>query len=150
MAVLTPTEQRQRLRAVLDGPNCVSPANVFDPLSARIAEGLGFEIGQLSGSVMSHVILAAPDLMLLTPTELAEQIRRINRASSISLLLDADNGYGNALNVKRTVEEIEYAGASAMEIEDTEPIAFGRSGAQRAALDRRDGRQAARRHRRAP
>ena len=120
------TEQRKRLRAMLTGTQCVSPASVFDPLSARIAEAVGYELGILAGSVASNTTLAAPDLIVLTLTEFAEQIRRIMRASKLSLLVDADHGYGNALNVMRTVEELEHAGVSAMSIEDTAlPIRFG-------------------------
>lgn len=120
------TEQRQRLRAMLTGTQCVSPASVFDPLSARIAEAVGYELGILAGSVASNTTLAAPDLIVLTLTEFAGQIRRIMRASKLSLLVDADHGYGNALNVMRTVEELEHAGVSAMSIEDTAlPIRFG-------------------------
>jgi carboxyvinyl-carboxyphosphonate phosphorylmutase len=120
------TEQRKRLRAMLTGTQCVSPASVFDPLSARIAEAVGYELGILAGSVASNTTLAAPDLIVLTLTEFAEQVRRIMRASKLSLLVDADHGYGNALNVMRTVEELEHAGVSAMSIEDTAlPIRFG-------------------------
>jgi oxaloacetate decarboxylase len=120
------TEQRHRLRAMLAGTTCVSPASVFDPLSARIAEAVGYELGILAGSVASNTTLAAPDLIVLTLTEFAEQIRRIMRASKLSLLVDADHGYGNALNVMRTVEELEHAGVSAMSIEDTAlPMRFG-------------------------
>jgi carboxyvinyl-carboxyphosphonate phosphorylmutase len=122
------TEPRTRLRALLAGTRCVSPASVYDPLSARIAESIGFEVGLLSGSVVSATTLAAPDLQLHTLTEYAEQIRRIMRACGLSLLVDADNGYGNALNVMRTVREFEHAGVSAIGIEDTVlPIAFGKS-----------------------
>jgi carboxyvinyl-carboxyphosphonate phosphorylmutase len=120
------TEKRKRLRAMLTGTQCVSPASVFDPLSARIAEAVGYELGILAGSVASNTTLAAPDLIVLTLTEFAEQVRRIMRASKLSLLVDADHGYGNALNVMRTVEELEHAGVSAMSIEDTAlPIRFG-------------------------
>lgn len=111
---------------MLTGTQCVSPASVFDPLSARIAEAVGYELGILAGSVASNTTLAAPDLIVLTLTEFAGQIRRIMRASKLSLLVDADHGYGNALNVMRTVEELEHAGVSAMSIEDTAlPIRFG-------------------------
>ncbi len=111
--------RRDRLRAALAGQHCLYPASVFDPLSARIAEDLGFELAMLAGSVASLAVLGAPDLIVLTLTELAEQVRRICRAADTPLLVDADHGYGNALNVKRTVEELEAAGVSALSIEDT-------------------------------
>ena len=120
------SEQRKKLRAVLAGSKCLSPASVFDPLSARVAEAAGYEIGMLAGSVASNTTLAAPDLIVLTLTEFAGQIRRIMRVSKLSLIVDADHGYGNALNVMRTIEELEHAGVSALSIEDTAlPLRFG-------------------------
>ncbi|MCI0441533.1 MAG: isocitrate lyase/phosphoenolpyruvate mutase family protein [Chloroflexi bacterium] len=125
------TQRRERYREILAGDECVHPASVFDPISARIAEELGFEVGMLAGSIASMTVLGAPDLIVLTLTEFAEQIYRICRASEISLMVDADHGYGNALNVKRTVEELETAGVSALTIEDTLlPMRFGNAKAQ--------------------
>jgi carboxyvinyl-carboxyphosphonate phosphorylmutase len=122
------TEQRKRFRAILAGKECLSPASVYDALSARVAESVGFKLGILSGSVSSNSTLAAPDLIVLTLTEFADQIRRIMRASNISLLVDADHGYGNALNVMRTVIECEHAGVSAMSLEDPVlPLRFGQT-----------------------
>jgi carboxyvinyl-carboxyphosphonate phosphorylmutase len=122
------TEQRKRLRAVFGGTKCLSPASVYDALSARVAESVGYEIGMLAGSVASNTTLAAPDLIVLTLTEFADQVRRIMRASRLSLIVDADHGYGNALNVMRTVEELEHAGISALSIEDTTlPTRFGQA-----------------------
>jgi carboxyvinyl-carboxyphosphonate phosphorylmutase len=122
------TEQRKRLRAVFAGTKCISPASVYDALSARVAESVGYEIGMLAGSVASNTTLAAPDLIVLTLTEFADQIRRIMRASDLSLIVDADHGYGNALNVMRTVAELEHAGVSGMSIEDTAlPMRFGQA-----------------------
>ena len=122
------TTQRNRLRALMAESKCLSPASVFDPLSARVAESVGFEIGMLAGSVASNTTLAAPDLIVLTLTEFADQIRRIMRVSKLSLLVDADHGYGNALNVMRTVQELEHAGVSALSIEDTVlPTPFGQT-----------------------
>jgi carboxyvinyl-carboxyphosphonate phosphorylmutase len=92
---------------------------VHDPISARIAEDLGFEAGMFAGSVASLAVLGAPDIVVLTLTEFAEQAYRINRAGKLPLLVDADHGYGNALSVKRTVEELETAGCAGITIEDT-------------------------------
>jgi carboxyvinyl-carboxyphosphonate phosphorylmutase len=120
------SERRQRYRNILKGSECVHPASVFDAMSARMAESLGFEVGMLSGSIASGAVLGAPDLVVLTLTEFAQQAQRITRASDISLMVDADHGYGNALNVMRTVQEMEQAGVSALTIEDTVlPQAFG-------------------------
>ena len=119
-------DKRKKLAALLAGDRCVIAGSVFDPLSARIADEVGFEVGLLGGSVASFAVLGAPDLMLLTLTELAEQTRRICRASKLPVLIDADHGFGNALNVMRTVEELASAGAAGLSIEDTLlPRAFG-------------------------
>ena len=96
------TDRRERYRAVLAGDQCVHPASVFDPISARIAEDLGFEVGMLAGSIASFTVLGAPDIIVLTLTEFAQQIHRICRAGNLSLMVDADHGYGKAINVKST------------------------------------------------
>ena len=120
------TDRRRRFRALLAGDRCYHPGSVFDPISARIAEDLGFEIGMFAGSVASLTVLGAPDLIVLTLSEFAGQAYRINRAGNLPLMVDADHGYGNALNVKRTVEELETAGVCGMSIEDTElPTPYG-------------------------
>ena len=104
------TERRERLRALIAGPRCIYPGSVYDAISARIAEDLGFEAGMFAGSIASFAVLGAPDVVVLTLTEFAQQAYRINRAGKLPLLVDADHGYGNALSVKRTVEELETAG----------------------------------------
>ena len=113
------TERRTRFRALLAGDRCVHPGSVYDAISARIAEDLGFEIGMFSGSVGSMAVLGAPDLVVLTLSEFAAQAYRICRAGNLALLVDSDHGYGNALNVMRTVQELETAGVCALSIEDT-------------------------------
>lgn len=113
------TDRRARLRAIVAGGRCVHPGSVHDPISARIAEDLGFEAGMFAGSVASLAVLGAPDIVVLTLTEFADQAYRINRAGKLPLLVDADHGYGNALNVKRTIEELETAGCAGITIEDT-------------------------------
>ena len=119
-------KRREALRAILKGSNCIRAGSVYDPVSARIAEDLGFELGMFGGSVASLAILGDPDITLITLTELAEQMRRMSRASSLPVVVDADHGYGNALNVRRTVQELEAAGAAGLTIEDTLlPQAFG-------------------------
>src|SRR4029079_5294262 len=120
------TDRRTRFREVLNGNRCVHPGSVYDAISARIAEDLGFELGMFAGSVASLTVLGAPDLIVLTLSEFAQQAYRINRAGKLPLMVDADHGYGNALNVKRTVEELETAGIGGMRIEDNEvPTPFG-------------------------
>src|SRR5258708_34464867 len=112
--------RRERFRSVLPGNNCVYPGSVVAPISARIAEDLGFEVGMFAGSVASMTVLGAPDLIVLTLTEFAAQAHRICRAANLPLLCDADHGYGNALNVMRTAEELETAGVAALSIRDTD------------------------------
>jgi len=120
------TDRRERLRSVIAGARCIYPGSVYDAISARIAEDLGFEAGMFAGSIASLTVLGAPDIIVLTLTEFAQQAYRINRAGKLPLLVDADHGYGNALNVKRTVEELETAGVAGLTIEDTVlPTSYG-------------------------
>lgn len=119
-------KRREAFRAILEGDACVHPASVFDPVSARIAEDIVFEAGMFAGSVASLTILGAPDHIVVTMSEFAEQCRRICRAGELPLMVDADHCYGNALNVMRTVEELETAGVCGMSIEDTVlPMEYG-------------------------
>src|SRR6202008_4837443 len=117
--IMLPSERRNRYRQLLAGRACIRPASVFDAMSARMAESLSFEAGMFSGSIGSATVLGAPDLVVLTLTEFADQLRRIARASDLPVMVDADHGYGNALNVIRTVEELETAGVAALTIEDS-------------------------------
>jgi carboxyvinyl-carboxyphosphonate phosphorylmutase len=138
------SDRRKRFRAVLAGSRCVHPGSVYDPLSARIAEDLGFEIGMFAGSTASLTVLGAPDLIVLTLTEFAQQCYRICRAGNLPLLVDADHGYGNALNVKRTVEELETAGVAGLTIEDTVlPTPFAGTKAQFVSIDEGVGKMRA-------
>ncbi|MET4388977.1 carboxyvinyl-carboxyphosphonate phosphorylmutase [Bradyrhizobium sp. F1.4.3] len=120
--------RREKLRSILSGSDCVHPGSVYDAISTRIAEDLGFPLGMFGGSVASLAVLGDPDIALITLTELAEQMRRMSRAAALPVLVDADHGYGNALNVRRTVQELETAGAAGLTIEDTLlPAGFGES-----------------------
>jgi carboxyvinyl-carboxyphosphonate phosphorylmutase len=119
MPLKTFTERRNRLREIIAADTITNPGTVYDGVSARTAQLAGFELGLMGGSIVSHTVLSAPDIMLVTLSELAEQVRRACRVSDIALMVDADHGYGNALNVARTVQEIEAAGAASLSIEDT-------------------------------
>lgn len=144
------TDRRERYRTVIGGSACIHPGSVYDAISARIAEELGFEVGMFAGSIASFTVLGAPDLIVLTLTEFAAQAYRINRAGKLPLMVDADHGYGNALSVMRTVQELETAGVAGLMIEDTLlPRAFGEKkptvisieegvGKMRAALEARE------------
>ncbi len=123
--------RRQKLRTVFAGDKCIHPGSVYDPISARVAEDLGFEAGMFAGSVASLTVLGAPDLIVLTLSEFADQAHRICRAGELPLIVDADHGYGNALNVRRTVEELETSGVACLTIEDTLlPKRFGEAGTE--------------------
>src|SRR6201985_1575000 len=129
-------QRREKLRAILSGLRCIRPGSVYDATSIRIAEDLGVEVGMFGGSVASLAVLGDPDVALITLTELAEQMRRMSRASELPVLVDADHGYGNALNVRRTIEELEVAGAAGLTIEDTLlPQAYGETRTQLISLE---------------
>jgi carboxyvinyl-carboxyphosphonate phosphorylmutase len=142
-------KRRDALRSILSGSTCIRPGSVYDAISIRIAEDLGFEVGMFGGSVASLAVLGDPDIALITLSELAEQMRRMSRAAALPVVVDADHGYGNALNVRRTVQELEMAGAAGLSIEDTLlPQGFGQTktqlipiaegvGKMKAALDAR-------------
>ena len=137
-------KRREALRLILTGSICIRPGSVYDAISIRIAEDLGFELGMFGGSVASLAVLGDPDIALITLTELAEQMRRMSRAASLPVLVDADHGYGNALNVRRTIEELEISGAAGLTIEDTLlPQAFGQTGTQLIALEEGVGKMKA-------
>jgi 2-methylisocitrate lyase-like PEP mutase family enzyme len=105
---------RQRLSAdkVLIAPG------VYDALTASIATASGFEALYLSGAAIAYTRLGGPDIGLVTMSEVADTIAHIRDRVPTSLIVDADNGYGNALNVQRTVRLFERAGASALQLED--------------------------------
>ena len=127
---------RAQFRVLLASSACYHTASVFDPMSARIAADLGFEVGILGGSVASLQVLAAPDFALITLSEFVEQATRIGRVARLPVIADADHGYGNALNVMRTVVELERAGVAALTLEDTLlPAQFGRKSTDLIGVD---------------
>src|SRR3569833_3926643 len=141
---MTFRSRRERLRSILSGSACIRPGSVYDAISVRIAEDLGFEGGMFGGSVASLAVLGVPDIALITLTELCEQMRRMSRAAALPVLVDADHGYGNALNVRRTVQELESAGAAGLTIEDTLlPAAFGEAKPQLISLEEGVGKMKA-------
>src|ERR1700759_3915949 len=138
------TNRRERYRTVIGGNACVHPGSVHDAISARIAEDLGFEVGMFAGSIASFTVLGAPDLIVLTLSEFAAQAYRINRAGKLPLMVDADHGYGNALNVMRTIQELETAGVAGIMIEDTVlPRAYGEKKPSLISLDEGIGKMRA-------
>ena len=109
---------REFFREVLSRPECTLAANIFDPLSARIAHLLGYEVCVLSGSVGKAANLGVPDGVLSNMSDVVDHCRRITRITDVSLMVDAEDGFGNAVNVVRTVREMEAAGVAGIEIED--------------------------------
>ncbi len=109
-----------RLRELLCRPRLLVAPGAWDALSARIVEEAGFEAVYVTGSGVSVGHLGLPDIGLATMTEMVEQVRRIAAAVAIPVIADADTGYGNALNVRRTVREYEAAGAAGLHLEDQE------------------------------
>ena len=137
-------KRRAALRSILTGSTCIRPGSVYDATSIRIAQDLGFEVGMFGGSVASLAVLGDPDIALITLTELCEQMRRMSRAAALPVLVDADHGYGNAMNVRRTVQELETAGAAGLTIEDTLlPQAFGQTATQLISLQEGVGKMKA-------
>jgi 2-methylisocitrate lyase-like PEP mutase family enzyme len=111
------SQAAQRLRQMLNGPEMVVAPFVFDAFQARIAQAAGFEAVYMTG-FGTAAARGFPDVGLLTMAEMVENVRYIANAVEIPLICDADTGYGNPVNVYRTVREYEAAGAAALHIED--------------------------------
>jgi methylisocitrate lyase len=97
---------------------CLQIPGVPNALAARMVERYGYEAMYLSGAAFSAGDFALPDVGLFTLTELAEKTRRLTVAAAVPLIVDADTGFGEAINVERTVEELQRAGAAAIQLED--------------------------------
>jgi 2-methylisocitrate lyase-like PEP mutase family enzyme len=110
-------EQRSRLRDLLAGPEMIVAPFVFDCLQAKLAAAAGFDAVYMTG-FGTAAARGYPDLGLLTMSEMVANARAISRSVNVPVICDADTGYGNPLNVWRTVREYEDAGASALHIED--------------------------------
>ena len=106
------------LKTRLNQPNIVLAPGVYDALSALIAEQAGFEALYLSGASIAYTRLGRSDVGLTTYTEVADTLARIADRVSLPVIVDADTGFGNALNVMRTVKGFERAGAAMIQIED--------------------------------
>jgi 2,3-dimethylmalate lyase len=111
------TQTTAQLRKLLDGPGMLLAPFVYDGMQAKIAERTGFEAVYMTG-FGTAAARGYPDLGLLTMTEMVQNVRAISHAVNLPVICDADTGYGNAVNVWRTVREYEDAGAAALHIED--------------------------------
>jgi 2-methylisocitrate lyase-like PEP mutase family enzyme len=105
---------------------CQKPAiaapGVYDALSALLAEAAGFEALFLSGSALAYTRLGRPDVGLLTLNEIADACARVTDRVALPVIADADSGFGNAINVQRTVRTLEAAGAAVIQLEDQQPL----------------------------
>ena len=115
---MTESQRPQGLRARLSTGRIVLAPGVFDPLTASIATDAGFEALYLSGAAIAYTKLGRPDIGLVTMSEVADTLAHIRERVDTPLIVDADTGYGNALNVERTMRVFERAGASAIQLED--------------------------------
>ncbi len=127
------SSKRFDLRQRLSKAALTQSQSVWDPLSARMAEDLGYRVLVLAGSTASAVLLGSPDLALATLSEVTSLVRRICRLSGSPLVVDCDHGLSrSALGVVRCVQEMEGAGAAGIMIEDTElPARFDLEGAKK-------------------
>lgn len=106
------------LRLQLSKPSIVVAPGVYDPLTAMLANGAGFRALYISGAAIAYTRLGRPDIGLVSISEVIDTVSLIRDRVDAHLIVDADTGYGNALNVERTVRLLERAGASAIQIED--------------------------------
>ena len=141
-----------KLRQRLQEPRVLLAPGIYDALSALVAEQAGFEALYLSGASIAYTRLGRPDIGLTTFSEVQDTLARITERVGLPLIVDADTGFGNALNVQRTVRGFERAGAAMIQLEDqTFPKRCGHlegkavvplaemQGKLRAALDARAG-----------
>jgi 2-methylisocitrate lyase-like PEP mutase family enzyme len=109
---------RARLRALLAGPEPLIAPGAYDALSARLIEQAGFDAVYMTGFGTTASLIGRPDVGLLTGAEMVDNARRIVSAVDVPVIADADTGYGNALNVLRTVQLYEQAGVAGIQLED--------------------------------
>src|SRR6201996_1644523 len=106
------------LKALLRQPDIVLASGVYDPLTASLAADAGFPALYLSGASIAYTRLGRPDIGLVTLSEVVDTLTLIRDRVPTPLIVDADTGYGNALNAQRTVRLLERAGANAIQLED--------------------------------
>ncbi len=116
---MTPTNStKQALRALVEARRGALMPGAFNALSARVAEDLGFEAVYITGAGVTNMQLGLPDMAFMGLAEIAEATCRIRDVVELPLLVDADTGFGNALNVRHTVRTLERAGADGIQLED--------------------------------
>ena len=118
---MTDTSDRtcnRRLRDLLNRREPVLLPGAANALAARVMEDIGFKAIYVSGAGVTNTYLGVPDIGLISVTELADNVAAIREAVALPLIVDADTGFGNALNVRQTVRTLERAGADAIQLED--------------------------------
>ncbi len=113
-----PPAPRRLLRELLARPEPLIAPGAYDALSARLVEQAGFDVVYMTGFGTTAALCGRPDVGLLTATEMVDNARRIAAAVNVPVIADADTGYGNAVNVVRTVQTYEQAGVAGIHIED--------------------------------
>jgi carboxyvinyl-carboxyphosphonate phosphorylmutase len=113
-----PAAARPRLRELLAQPEPLVAPGAYDALSARLVEQAGFDVVYMTGFGTTASLAGRPDVGLLTGTEMVDNARRIAAAVDVPVIADADTGYGNAINVVRTVQAYEQAGVAGIHLED--------------------------------
>jgi 2,3-dimethylmalate lyase len=116
--VSSSTDRAACLRELLAGPKPLTAPGCYDALGARLIEEAGFDAAYMTGFGTSASLLGRPDVGLINQGEMVDNIRRIVMATSLPVIADADSGYGNAINVIRTVQMWEQAGAAGFHLED--------------------------------
>ncbi|MEP0188911.1 MAG: oxaloacetate decarboxylase [Erythrobacter sp.] len=106
------------LKQALLGTDAVVAPGVYDALTALMAQDAGFSAAYISGASISYTLLGRPDLGFVTLSQLADAVERMRQRVEIDLIVDADTGFGNALNVAHSVKVLERAGANAIQLED--------------------------------
>ena len=114
----TVPEERAGLRRRLAEERILVAPGVYDALTATLAEAAGFEALYLSGAAVAYTRLGRPDIGLTSVTEMADTMALIAERVSVPVIIDADTGFGNALNARRTMRQYERAGAAALQVED--------------------------------
>lgn len=111
-------ERPETLRSRLARAPILTVPGIYDPLTASLAEAAGFEAVYLSGAAVSYTRLGRPDIGLTTASEMAETLALIRDRIRLPIVIDADTGFGNAVNAQRTLRLFERAGAGALQVED--------------------------------
>jgi 2-methylisocitrate lyase-like PEP mutase family enzyme len=109
---------RQQLRALLSGPSLIVAPGIYDAYGARFVQQAGFDVCYMTGNGVSASVLGRPDVGLIDLTLMTQHAQRVAACIDLPLICDSDTGYGNVVNVRRTVQEFESAGVAAIHLED--------------------------------